>query len=141
MESEYNAIRYGPNKGFYEEDVDTDEFARRHRTRYRSYSEHRDDDSDWSEDEQLGVEVAVHRDDRKRRKQKKESGPSYDVNVHDMNSMPIRNETTSDEEEEEEEEETEHHGHPRNDAVEVRAGGAAGGDEHDENETFHFEEE
>ena len=47
-------------KGYYEEDLDTDEYARRHQMRYKSYSDgiagghgDRDDDSDWSEDEQV----------------------------------------------------------------------------------------
>merc|ERR1712083_971544 len=100
----YRQQQFMNGKGYYEEDLDTDEYARRHQMRYKSYSDgiagghgDRDDDSDWSEDEQLGVDV--HDDHTKGRKQKR----PYDVTVHDMNSMPIHNETTDDYEEDEDE--------------------------------------
>lgn len=109
----------------YEEDLDTDEFGRRYKAQSMSYPDgvRDDEDSDWSEDEQLGVD-----DDRKRKQEKR----AYDVSVHDMNSMPIHNETTDDEEEEVEVEETEDQ--PRNEAVEVRI-------DDDENETFQFDDD
>ena len=56
----YRQQQFMNGKGYYEEDLDTDEYARRHQMRYKSYSDgiagghgDRDDDSDWSEDEQV----------------------------------------------------------------------------------------
>merc|ERR1712129_276157 len=92
--------------GYYDDDVDTEEYT----TRYRQKQVYDDringnevgnedkEDSDWSEDEQLGVVddyssyvemPESNKKSKRKKKKKKKKDTEYDVNVNDLDSMPM----------------------------------------------------
>merc|ERR1712154_412762 len=122
--------------GYYDDDIDTDDYRRG-----RGYAQHsnlndmdKDNESDWSEDEQLGViqsdcnQMDIDKDKKKKKKKKhkkkkqkkkkKDKNVQYDISVNDVDSMPIQSDNVE-----------------MNDAVEVVV------DKEDQNEEEEEEEE
>merc|ERR1712154_52134 len=99
------------NAGYYDDDIDTDDYQTRYRQKemyndringgdYVDEDEEDDNgqdrDSDWSEDEQLGVADYVEMPEskpkgkkKKKKKKRKQRENEYDVSVNDVDSMPI----------------------------------------------------
>merc|ERR1712129_345914 len=89
--------------GYYDDDIVTEDYATRYRQKQvydeRINGNEDKEDSDWSEDEQLGVvddyssyvemPESNKKSKPKKKKRKKNKDMEYDVNVNDVDSMPI----------------------------------------------------